>query len=195
MGGDANSPIVADWLARYGPVNNTPAVPHGDVAGATNAFMTGQAVAPYLANLPNYANMVGQRTENIGQQLEGELPQDVLNQIMQRGAERGIMTGASGSNNSNSAMLQALGLSSLQMQQMGSQGLTQAIADTPVPELFNPMSLFVPMQLGQAQQNSAIAGQNNAANIYAQQNSAANNAWNQPRGMRAFTMSNANWGR
>lgn len=182
---------IGEYGSLGGMYRSAPALQTG-LANTTNEFMTQQAVAPYLANLPNYANMVGQRTENIGQQLEGELPQDVLNQIMQQGAERGIMTGASGSPNANSAMLSALGLNSLQMQQQGSAGLTQAIADTPVPELWNPMSLYVPMQLGQQQQNSAIAGQNSAASLYAQQQASANNAWNK-QGRTAFTMSNARW--
>jgi hypothetical protein len=141
--------------------------------------MTGQAVAPYLANLPNYANMVGQRSENIGQQLEGELPQDVLNQIMQQGAERGIMTGASGSNNANSAMLRALGLNSLQMQQQGSQGLTQAIADTPVPEIWNPMSLYVPTVLGQQELDAARAGRASAAVLDTNDPGSTYNQWSQ----------------
>ena len=104
-----------------------------DLADSANKFMTGQAIAPYLANLPNYANMVGSRTENITQQLKGQLPQDVINQIGQQAAERGVSSGSPGSPNANSAYLRALGLNSLQMQQQGNQNLSGAIADTPVP--------------------------------------------------------------
>jgi hypothetical protein len=193
-GGDENNPMFQQWLSTYGGVTGTPAVEDGNVAANNNAFMTQQAIAPFLANLPNYANMVGQRTENIGQQLQGELPQDVLNQIMQQGAERGIMTGAQGSPNANSAMLRALGLDSLQMQQMGSQGLSTAIADTPVPELFNPMSLYVPTVLGQQQEAAVGRGMAAQQSAQQQQQYAANNAWNRPRSGGAFTMSNAQWG-
>lgn len=130
-----------------------------DLADSANKFMTGQAIAPYLANLPNFANMVGSRTENITQQLKGQLPQDVINQIGQQAAERGIATGSPGSPNTNAAYLRALGLNSLQMQQQGNQNLSGAIADTPVPQLFNPMSLIVPQMNAAQEMNAARLGQ------------------------------------
>ena len=133
-------------------------VPYQEVAQETNRFMTGEAIAPYLANLPNYANMVGARSESTTQQLRGQLPDDVIRQIQQSAAERGISTGTSGSPNNNAAYLRALGLNSLQMQQQGSQNLTASIADTPVPQLFNPMSLYVPMTLANAGLAAAGAG-------------------------------------
>lgn len=121
-----------------------PTPQYGDLATDINSFMTSEAIKPYLANLPNYADMVGQRTQNIGSQLKGQLPQDVINQISQQAAERGVGSGSPGSANSNSAYLRALGLNSMQLQQQGSQNLSSAIADTPVPQLFNPASLIVP---------------------------------------------------
>jgi len=60
--------------------------------------------------------------------------------------------------NANSAMLRALGLTSLGMQQQGSQNLTAAINDTPVPQLFNPASLIVPETLAKQQMDAATAG-------------------------------------
>ena len=128
------------------------------LATDVNKYMTGAAIAPYLANLPNYANLVGKRTDNIGQQLSGQLPQDVISQIQQQAAERGIATGTSGGPNANAAYLKALGLNSLQMQQQGNQNLTGAISDTPVPQLFNPASLIVPQTLAAQQLSAAQAG-------------------------------------
>jgi hypothetical protein len=130
-------------------------VPYSDLATGVNQFMTGEAMKPYLANLPNYANMVGSRTEGITQQLKGQLPQDVINQIGQQAAERGISGGSPGSPNANAAYLRSLGLNSLQMQQQGQQNLSSAIADTPVPELWNPMALHIPELL--AKKESAAA--------------------------------------
>jgi hypothetical protein len=134
------------------------AVPYADLATNVNKFMTGEAIAPYLQNLPGYANMVGQRSENTQQMLEGQLPQDVINQIMQQAAERGIAGGAPSSDSSNAAYLKALGLNSLGMMQQGSQNLSQSIADTPVPELWNPMALHVPVTLGNMELSAARAG-------------------------------------
>lgn len=133
------------------------------LAGDINQFMTGQAIAPYLANLPNYANNVGQFSQNTTSQLKGQLPQDVITQIGQAAAERGIANGLGGGGNNNAAYLRALGLNSNQMMQQGAANLHQGIADTPVPQLFNPASLIGPqinanLALGQAQ-----AGQRSGA--------------------------------
>lgn len=133
------------------------------MAGDVNDFMSGQAQNQYLKNLPNYANMVGSRTENIGQQLKGQLPQDVINQIGQQAAERGIAGGSPGSPNANAAYLRALGLNSLQMQQQGSQNLSAAIADTPVSPLFSPASMMVPNYFGQQELNNARIGRMSGA--------------------------------
>jgi hypothetical protein len=133
-------------------------VPYQDLASSTNAFMTGEAKAPFVSNLPDYENLVAQRSKNIGAELRGEVPQDVVNQILQQGAERGIMTGSPGSPNSNAAMLRALGLTSREMQQQGSANLSRSISDTPVPQLFYPQSLFVPQTLAAQSLAAAQSG-------------------------------------
>ena len=135
----------------------TPGVEYG-TARDVNQFMTHQAIAPFLQNMPNYANLVGKRGEITSDMLSGQLPRDVMQQIQQAGAERGVAQGSPGSSNSNAAMLRALGLNSLQMQGQGSQMMSQSIADTPVPELWNPMSLYVPTKLGQMGLSAARGG-------------------------------------
>jgi len=129
------------------------------LAGRTNQFMTGQAVAPYAANLPNYQNLVNQRSAVVGQQMQGQLPQDVINQILQQGAERGIATGSPGGAGSNAAFLRALGLNSLSMQQSGMQNFSKGFEDTPVPQLMNPSSLYVPERAA-FQEYQAAEGRN-----------------------------------
>lgn len=161
-------------------------VPYEDLASGVNQFMTGQAMAPYLANLPNFAANMGKRSENTTQMLEGQVPQDVIQQIAQQAAERGISGGAPSSPNSGAAYLRALGLNSLQMQQQGAQQFSQEIADTPVPEIWNPMSLAVPMMLGQQEQNAARQG------VAVQQSQktaqAASDAWNKNRSTSPWSM-------
>jgi len=130
------------------------ATPNFGLANQVNQFMGQQVRAPYLANLPNYAGMVGQRSQNTTNLLRGEVPPDVLRQIQQRGAERGVSTGMTGGPNMNASWLQALGLTSLGLQQQGSKELTQSIADTPVPEPWNPISLYL-AQLEQEQASGA----------------------------------------
>lgn len=139
-------------------------MPYGDYANSLNKFMSNQAIQPFVQNLPGYASMVGQRSENTQSMLKGQLPQDVVNQITQRAAERGIGSGVSGSNNSNSALLSALGLSSLDLMGKGSQQLTQSIADTPTPEIWNPAALLVPQTLAQQEIDAAKEAQQNTIN-------------------------------
>jgi hypothetical protein len=90
--------------------------------------------ANYVKNLPNYMNMVGADVGNIQNNLAGTLAPDVIQQLQQQGAERGISTGAPGSDNSNAAYLRALGLTSLQLQQLGHSQLTEAMQRTPVQQ-------------------------------------------------------------
>jgi hypothetical protein len=137
--------------------------PYAGLASGVNQFMTGQAAAPYIANLPGYQAMTGQQSQNILSQLKGEVPQDVINQVLQQAAERGIATGTAGGPNANAAYMKMLGLTSLGLQQQGAQNLTQAIANTPVPELFNPMSLYVPEKLAGLSLGAAQSGVNMGA--------------------------------
>lgn len=147
-GGDPNSKLYTDWLARYGsPGGSNPGLPNSALASNVNQFMTGQAILPFLQNLPGYAGMVGQRSQNALSMLKGQIPDDVISQISQGAAERGIMGGTPQSPNANAAYLRSLGLTSLDMQNQGSELLSKSIADTPVPQLWNPMSLYVPQTL------------------------------------------------
>lgn len=129
-----------------------------DTANNLNTFMAGEAQNQYLQNLPNYAGMINQQSNNISQQLKGQLPQDVIDQIGQQAAERGISNGMTGGQNTNSAYLRALGLNSLQMQQTGAQNLAQVRADTPVSPLFNPATFMVPDYFGNKELGAARMG-------------------------------------
>lgn len=109
--------------------------------------------------LPNYNEMTQKASQNIGNELAGQVPQDVVNQIIQSAAERGIATGTTGSPNENTALLRALGLTSLNLQQQGNQDLSAAVARTPQAPLFNYSSMLTtPEEQQQAEM---------AANLYA----------------------------
>ena len=58
-------------------------------------------------------------------QLRGELPQDVINQIAQRAAERGVATGMPTAPVGNAAYLSAIGRNSLQLQQAGQKAFEE----------------------------------------------------------------------
>lgn len=127
-----------------GPVSPLTTTDYFGLANETNQFMNRQALGSYTANIPGYTANVGKQAGVIGEQLSGSVPQDVINQILQRGAERGIVTGGSGGAGSNASWLRALGQTSTGLQNQGMQNLTQMIASAPIPELFNPASLFIP---------------------------------------------------
>jgi hypothetical protein len=110
-----------------------------EVGSASGA---GQA-AQYGALLPGLAGYLGQAGGNVASELAGQLPADVINQIQQAGAERGIGTGAPGSPNANAAMLKALGLTSLGLEQQGQSDLSRLIGEVPVGPAFNPASMLV----------------------------------------------------
>lgn len=128
------------------------------LAGGVNTFNTQAMQHALETGLPDYRNLITQSSENIGQELKGDLPQDVINLIGQQAAERGIATGSPGSPNANAAYLRALGLTSLDMMGRGESALTTAIGRTPMPNLFNiPSQLISPDQVQEAQM---------AANLY-----------------------------
>lgn len=207
------SPAYSGWTAAYGgiptvpsPISTAGTAITGNLAnlsdlyqlsGNVNAFNIGEAAAPYAANLPNYQAMIEQSSGNILSRLKGEVPTDVVNQLVQNAAERGIMTGSTGGPNENAAYLRALGLTSLGLQTQAEGELTGAIGRTPVPQLFNPSTFFVtPEQQQQAQLAANIYGaapNPAAAAIQAQQT--AQQAYNQGAAGGATTVGPApvNW--
>lgn len=124
------------------------------LAGGVNRFQQQQAAGGLQANLPGYQGMIGQSSANIGQELQGQVPSDVVNQILQSAAERGIVTGSPGSPNANAAYLRALGLTSLGQMQTGEQNLTAAIGRTPQAA---PMNLSPFLVTPAQQQEAAVA--------------------------------------
>jgi hypothetical protein len=114
------------------------------IASDVNAYMTKAAVEPYRANLPQYDALVGKRSNVIADQMAGKVGDDVLQQLIQSAAERGIVTGSPMGSGSNAAYLRALGLTSMDLQNKGLTNFSKAIEDTPVPQLLNPGSMIVP---------------------------------------------------
>lgn len=187
-GGDPNNPMLKSWVGQYGPGGTNPtATPFGAQAASNNAFMTNQSVLPYQANLPGYANMVGQRSENTLDMLKGQIPDDVVTQIAQGAAERGVTGGVPQSPNANAAYLRALGLTSLDLMGRGSEELSKSISDTPVPELFNPASLWAPQYQQQQGLQTTIDAKTRAENDAA--NKKAADAWNMNKNGTTFS----NW--
>lgn len=128
-----------------------------NLAGPTNYFNQQQLLGQYAAALPGYASMTSQASENIGSNLKGILPPDVANAIAIKAAERGVNTGAIGSPNANAALLRAMGLTSLDLQNQGQTQLTEAIRRSPIAQPFDISRFFFsPEDQFRAQQGANI---------------------------------------
>lgn len=144
------NPTATAGAAAAGNTSNLPQLE--TLASGTNVFNQGQLLGQYNMAIPNYAALTATASGNTMQELQGEVPQDVISLLTQQAAERGITTGSPASGNANAAYLRALGLTSVGQQQQGMANLHQLTADAPVAPIFNPASMFVtPDQQQEAQ--------------------------------------------
>lgn len=112
--------------------------------------------------IPNATGLEQQSSANIASQLSGELPADVVNQIAQAAAERGVGGGFSGSPNDTAAYLKALGLTSYDMTQQGQSNLSAALGRNPGASTFDPSSLIITPTQAASIANQQYANQLNA---------------------------------
>jgi hypothetical protein len=132
--------------------NNANLSGNEQLGAGVNAFNLNQLHQQYESGLPNYGALTQQASTNIGNELHGVLPPDVVNQLEQSAAERGISSGSYDDPNSNAALLKSLGLTSLNLENQGQTDLTAAVKRTPTTALFNPQSMMTtPGQIQDAQ--------------------------------------------
>lgn len=151
------NPTATAGAATGGNISNLPQLE--TLAGGTNQFNQNQLLGQYNMAIPNYAALTSTASGNTMQQLNGQVPTDVINLLTQQAAERGITGGMPASPNSNAAYLRALGLTSIGQQQAGMSNLHQLTADAPIAPIFNPASMFVtPEQEQEAQYMANLLG-------------------------------------
>lgn len=97
----------------YGSIPVAPPITSTAPGATSGAITQGNLV---YNQLPGYADSLANIGANIGSMSRGEVPTDVTNLLARQAAERGIATGSPGSPNSNASYLQALGLTSLGLQ-------------------------------------------------------------------------------
>ena len=139
--GQVQTPTTQTITGAASPTGGTgaqsftlPGVSGAPTFTAPTAGQLGADQAAYYENaLGGYAGM-----PVIESQLRGQLAPDVLAQIYQAGAERGIATGGAGSPNANAAMMRALGITSQQLQQKGLENLNAAYGNF---EKLNPLGI------------------------------------------------------
>jgi|SRR6516164_3710200 len=108
-----------------------------------NSLLRSGQSAALGARIPNATGLETQSSANIGSELQGQLPADVLANLRQQAAERGVATGSPGSPNSDAAYLRALGLTSLDLTQTGESNLTAALARNPAAPIFDPSTQLI----------------------------------------------------
>jgi hypothetical protein len=134
-------------ISALGPIYN--------LGKPLNQFTAQQAPTSLNLNLPNYQQSLATQSGDVLSKLQGQIPQDVKNQLAQFGAERGVQTGSIGSPNSNAALMSLFGTNSLALQNQGMQQFGQQIAQTPQGQQFNPFGFLVSPQEQQAAQYQA----------------------------------------
>jgi len=111
------------------------------------------------ARIPGATALETQSSGNIASELAGQLPPDVVNQLQQAAAERGVAIGSPGSPNVDSNFLLNYLGGSLGLQRQGQSDLSAALARNPTAPIFDPTSqLLTPYQSGVLSNQSALLG-------------------------------------
>jgi len=104
------NPIASQWQAIGGDINSLPSL--FSLGNAYNLFNYDQRLGQ-IAGTPGFSNVLANQA--------GVIPQDVSDRLALQGAQRGISTGLTNSPNSNASLMQALGLTSLDLKKLGQQ--------------------------------------------------------------------------
>ena len=93
------------------------------------------------ARIPGAANIEKASSANIQSALGGNVPDDVFREMQQRAAERGVFTGSPAGANTTADLMRSLGLTSLDMTNLGQKWTNEALARNPGAPIFNPAQL------------------------------------------------------
>lgn len=158
------SPAYGGVPAVSNPLATTKEAIEGNVALLPDLKQLGrganaQLFGQYTSRMPGYSDIAAQSSENIGSLMKGEIPADVLYQIGQQSAERGVGQGVGGSQFANSEYLRALGLTSLDLQQQGEKDFSGAMGRLKDVPFFDATKMFVsPEGMWNAAQQANIMG-------------------------------------
>lgn len=120
---------------------------HSNIGNLAGIYGLTTGIDPLQARMG--AEAFTQNVPGLAERARGEVPEDVINELLQAAAERGIMTGSPGGPGANAAYLRSLGLTSLGLQTESGREIESGISRAP---LFDPSSMFVtPAQQQEAQ--------------------------------------------
>lgn len=98
-----------------------------DLAGGATSSAAGAGTAAALTALPGYMTSMGNIGTNIASETAGKVPDDVINQLKEQGAESNVSSGAA----SNASYLKALGLTSLGLKEQGQKDFESILPSVP----------------------------------------------------------------
>lgn len=156
------SPLPGDFGQPRKPsaaaTGQKPVAPPPDYFASSRATGDAIANASRVANqLPGYGDIISNIGSNLRSESAGQLPQDVIAQLSQLGAERGVATGSPGSPNSSAALLRSMGLTSLDLTGRAQSGLASILPTLPGYNIANNPNFYVsPEQSYEAALQKAI---------------------------------------
>src|SRR5208337_3002981 len=96
-----------------------------------NTTDTSSQTSSWTPTLPGYSVMANQASGLAESYMAGQLPPDVIAQMQEQAAQRGIGIGSPGSEDANASYLQALGLNTLGLEQQGTSLYQSLLAGAP----------------------------------------------------------------
>ncbi len=175
--GQENSPAAWQPTAWNPATYSTPTISTGtsgvrpaggmDLSSLTqyiNSLNLGAQRAANAARIPGATALETTSSGNIASELAGQPSASTIRLLQQQAAERGAATGVGGdSPNATAAYLQALGLTSEQLQEQGQRDLSAAVGRNPGAPIFDPstqvMTPYQSEQLNLERQRLAQEGQ------------------------------------
>lgn len=115
-------------------------------ASGINQFNQNQLTQMLNQSIPMYQQLKGQTSNLISQELSGQVPTDVSQQVQNSAAARAIGGGYGGSGAHGDLVARDLGLTSLNLTQQGinsAQQWMQTVSSIEKPQLFDFSSMFV----------------------------------------------------
>jgi hypothetical protein len=140
-GGIPFAPNLGTAAADVAAINKANMPAYLDMMHSFDMQSATDALAALNQNDPGWSAAQAASMKNIGNELAGVIPPDVMSAISQGAAERGVLGGMGVGPNTNTALLRALGLTSLGLQAQGQTDLTAATARTPVGKLMDPAAM------------------------------------------------------
>lgn len=163
----ANTPPVNIGEVYQDAIDSVPVNDLAQLSTSLNVADQAELDRILADSIPGYQQIQAKRSANTLAQLEGRLPEDVQRQLYGSSVARALQGGYGGSPAARNLAVSDLGLSSLELMQLGQQNAANLIQSTP---MINPVSAaqmtITPQQVLQLRSNERaqrMGAQTNAA--------------------------------